>query len=74
MRAGDASSADMRRSAFDPLALDDDTVERLLTGDLPPAQVPPAYAMVAELLAAAPPHRAPGSWPARRRSWPSCAP
>jgi hypothetical protein len=43
----------MRRSAFDPLALDDDTVERLLTGDLPPAQVPPAYATVAELLAAA---------------------
>ena len=43
----------MRRPPFDPLALDDDSVERLLTGDLPPAQVPPAYAMVAELLAAA---------------------
>jgi hypothetical protein len=42
----------MRRPPFDPLALDDDSVERLLTGDLPPAQVPPAYAMVAELLAA----------------------
>jgi hypothetical protein len=53
MAASDASPADMRRPPIDPLALDDDTVERLLTGDLPPAQVPPAYARVAELLAAA---------------------
>jgi hypothetical protein len=56
MRADDASSAEMRRPPdpdADPLTLDDDTVERLLAGTLPPAQVPPGYAKVAELLAAA---------------------
>jgi len=37
----------------DPLALDDDTVERLLSGTLPPGQAPPGFAKVAELLAAA---------------------
>jgi hypothetical protein len=36
----------------DPLALDDETVERLLTGELSPAQAPPGYAEVAALLAA----------------------
>ncbi|MFL6219981.1 MAG: hypothetical protein ACJ742_15795, partial [Actinomycetes bacterium] len=36
----------------DPLALDEETVERLLAGDLPPSQVPPGYARVAALLAA----------------------
>ncbi|MET0228949.1 MAG: hypothetical protein ABW234_09605 [Actinomycetes bacterium] len=36
----------------DPLALDDDTVERLLSGTLPPGQAPPGFAKVAELLAA----------------------
>ena len=62
MADDDASSADMRRAAVDPdadpLAVDDDTVERLLTGDLPPDQAPPEYAEVARLLAAAaaPPH------------------
>jgi hypothetical protein len=62
MAADDASSADMRRPAgpdADPLALDEDTVERLLTGDLPPDQAPSGYAEVARLLvaaAAAPPH------------------
>jgi hypothetical protein len=61
MAVGDASSADMRRAggaAADPLALDEDTVERLLTGALPPAQSPSGYAEVARLLAAAaaPPH------------------
>ena len=60
MGPGDASSADMRRPPFDPLALDDDTVERLVTGDLPPAQVPPAYARVAQLLAAAAAAPSPG--------------
>ena len=42
----------------DPLAVDEETVERLLTGDLPPDQAPPEYAEVARLLAAAaaPPH------------------
>jgi hypothetical protein len=41
----------------DPFALDDRTVERLLAGRLAPADVPPAYAGVARLLAvvAAPP-------------------
>jgi hypothetical protein len=37
----------------DPLALDDETVERLLAGDLPPAEAPPGYAKVAAVLAAA---------------------
>ena len=56
MDADDASFADMRRPFTDPdadpLALDEETVERLLTGDLPPSQVPPGYAQVAALLAA----------------------
>ena len=56
MDADDASFADMRRPIADPdadpLALDEETVERLLTGDLPPSQVPPGYAQVAALLAA----------------------
>ena len=56
MSADDASSAEMRRPPdpdADPLALDDDTVERLLSGTLPPGQAPPGFAKVAELLAAA---------------------
>ena len=56
MSADDASSAEMRRLPdrdADPLAIDDDTVERLLSGTLPPAQAPAGYAKVAELLAAA---------------------
>jgi len=56
MDADDASSAEMRRPPdrdADPLALDDDTVEWLLSGTLPPAQAPAGYAKVAELLAAA---------------------
>jgi len=56
MDADDASFADMRRSLTDPdadrLALDEETVERLLSGDLPSSQVPPGYAQVAALLAA----------------------
>jgi hypothetical protein len=56
MEPDDASSADMRRPPAnpdaDPLALDDETVERLLSGELPPAQAPPGYAEVASLLAA----------------------
>jgi hypothetical protein len=36
----------------DPLTLDDETVERLLAGELSPAQAPPGYAEVAALLAA----------------------
>jgi hypothetical protein len=50
----DASFADMRRrfTDADPLALDEETVERLLAGDLPPSRVPPGYAQVAALLAA----------------------
>ena len=46
----------MRRPAgpdADPLALDEDTVERLLIGDLPPDQAPSGYAEVARLLVAA---------------------
>ena len=63
MAADDASSADMRRPPgpdADPLALDDDTVERLLTGDLPPDQAPSGYAEVARLLAAAAAAPSPG--------------
>jgi len=56
MDADDASFADMRQSLPDPdgdrLALDEETVERLLSGDLPSSQVPPGYAQVAALLAA----------------------
>ena len=37
----------------DPLALDEDTAERLLAGDLSSAQAPPGYGEVAALLAAA---------------------
>ena len=57
MGLDDASSADMPRPIIDPsptpLALDEETVERLLTGDLPPAEAPPGYAKVAAVLAAA---------------------
>jgi hypothetical protein len=56
MSADDASSAEMRRPPdpyADPLAVDDDTLERLLTGGLPHAQAPSGYAEVARLLAAA---------------------
>jgi hypothetical protein len=64
MGADDASSADMRRPPTepdaDPLALDDETVERLLRGELSPAQVPPGYAEVAALLAAATAPPSPG--------------
>jgi uncharacterized membrane protein YgcG len=53
MDAEDASSAEMRRPPrTDPLALDDPTVERLLSGTLPAASAPPGYAGVARLLAA----------------------
>jgi hypothetical protein len=56
MGTDDASFAEMRRRLTDPdadpLALDDETVERLLAGDLPPSQAPPGYARVAALLAA----------------------
>jgi hypothetical protein len=57
MDADDASSAEMRRPHAhpdpDPLALDEETLERLLAGELPPAQAPPGYEKVAALLAAA---------------------
>jgi hypothetical protein len=53
----DASFAEMRRLPTDPdadpMALDDETVERLLRGELSSAQAPPGYAEVVELLAAA---------------------
>jgi hypothetical protein len=56
MADDDASSAEMRRLPAtpdaDPLALDDETVERLLRGELAPDQAPPGYAEVAELLTA----------------------
>jgi hypothetical protein len=57
MDADDASSAEMRRLPTnrdaDPLALDEETVEQLLTGALPPGQAPAGYAKVVQLLAAA---------------------
>ena len=53
MVADDASSAEMRRPPpNDPLALDDASVDRLLSGTLPAAAAPPGYAGVARLLAA----------------------
>jgi hypothetical protein len=52
MDADDASSAEMRRPPpTDPLALDDASDERLLSG-IPPAAAPPGYAGLARLLAA----------------------
>jgi hypothetical protein len=56
--ADDAAFAEMLRrladsAGDDPLALDDDTAERLLAGDLDPADAPPGYAEVAVVLAAA---------------------
>jgi hypothetical protein len=54
MDAEDAPSAEMRQPPpNDPLALDDVSVDRLLSGTLPAAGVPPGYAGVARLLAAA---------------------
>jgi hypothetical protein len=56
MADDDASSAEMRQPFpgpdADPLALDEATVERLLSGELAPEQAPPGYAEVAKLLAA----------------------
>jgi hypothetical protein len=54
----DAAFAEMLRrladgAGDDPPALDDDTLERLLAGDLDPADAPPGYAEVAAVLAAA---------------------
>jgi hypothetical protein len=53
MEPDDASSAEMRRGLPDPPPLDEETVERLLAGDLPPAVAPPGYAEVAAVLEAA---------------------
>lgn len=56
MDADDGWSAELKHLLAtpdpDPLALDGDTAERLLDGDLPPDQAPPGYAEVAALLAA----------------------
>lgn len=56
MDADDAAAAEVRppfaHLGLDPLALDEDTAERLLNGELPPAQAPPGYAEVVALLAA----------------------
>jgi hypothetical protein len=56
MDADDASFAEMRRRHADPhadpLALDEETAEQLLSGRLSPSQAPPRYAEVAALLAA----------------------
>src|SRR4029453_11344859 len=56
MGPDDASPADMRQRFTPPCAgpqpLDEDTLERLLAGDLPPHEAPPGYAEVAALLAA----------------------
>jgi hypothetical protein len=54
--AEEAWSAELKRLLAtpdpDPLALDGDTAERLLDGELSPDQAPPGYAEVAALLAA----------------------
>jgi hypothetical protein len=53
MDAEDAPSAEMRHPLpNDPLALDDASVDRLLSGTLPADGAPPGYAGVARLLAA----------------------
>jgi hypothetical protein len=51
--AGDDMSKLGRHLDGDPLALDQGTAERLLAGTVDPADAPPAYAAVAEVLAAA---------------------
>ncbi len=43
----------LRRATRDPYALDQNTAERLLAGRLDPADAPPGYARVADLLATA---------------------
>ncbi len=62
MSGGDGMPAEMRRLLHklgaDPLALDDDSADRLLAGRLDPADAPPGYAEVAAVMAAA---TAPGS-------------
>lgn len=56
MDADDAWSVEIKRLLATPdpdlLALDEDTAERLLGGDLPPDEAPPGYGEVAALLAA----------------------
>ena len=56
MDANDGWSAELKRLLAtpdpDPLALDGDTAERLLDGELSPDQAPPGYAEVAALLVA----------------------
>jgi hypothetical protein len=41
------------RFGFDPLALDEDTADRLLSGTVPPADAPPGYGEVARVVQAA---------------------
>jgi len=57
MRDDDALRDDMRRLGHhldrDPLDIDQGTAERLLAGTLDPADAPPAYAAVAQVLAVA---------------------
>lgn len=56
MDTDDAAAAELKRPCahlgLDPLALDEDTAERLLNGELAPDQAPPGYAEVVALLAA----------------------
>jgi hypothetical protein len=57
MSAGSGLPAEMRRLLSwlrdDPLALDDDSADRLLAGRLDPADAPPGYAETAAVMAAA---------------------
>jgi hypothetical protein len=57
MSAHDPSSAELMwllaDSPWDPLALDEDTAERLLAGELDPSEAPPGFAEVAAIMAAA---------------------
>ncbi len=57
MSEDDGLSAEMRRPfdrfRADPLALDDDSADRLLAGRLDPADAPPGYAVAAAVMAAA---------------------
>jgi hypothetical protein len=57
MSEDDGLSAEMRRPfdrfQADPLALDDDSADRLLAGRLDPADAPPGYAVAAAVMAAA---------------------
>jgi hypothetical protein len=78
MDAEDAWSVELKRllatSEPDPLALDGDTAERLLDGDLPRTRRHLGMGRWPRCWRRRSPRQARPSWPARRRRWPNCGP